>query len=850
MRLDNATRGTIYFQIRVVLDQVLQWHSFAMAEASFADAVEQLVPRAQRSLTTHTSLAKKYGHPVKTINYLSHRVLKSPTTKRSGFTPLLPIPVSERNLSTPALSPASQRHRALVGYQTRRFWGFSARELQALGAVAGLDTGAGSSTLDAVAKTHVLYQRTQWETIDEMGAHAGPVAIRGGIEGFWVAENPVVWNALQPSLLLASLLITKAAVWDALLLGEFRDIPKDRIPPGKQQLKLKSFHARDPRIRERPSEKIRLDSQLRLAAQRIKLRIVSGYADFTTGLAKRERWVCGGTARELAAPSTIMINIALEIIQPLLTLDLNAAEKMACQFKIATTLVHETAHAVWAYRVMMTSQFDDMADVEPYFENEVLAELGWSLEDKLWGGEPMDLLPPEYSTGGPGLPSAGIVKTNWSVDRHHTRAPVLEPVEKLPEDVDDPFTIHDYYPIPTTWVASLFEGDLWASQSQAFGAEATLMKPSLVGTRAQYDPQSLEEELIGFARAKSDLDSSLPLDRSMSAAEQTRVRAENAQRQQAQDVLRQMTSRIVVRAPEMEDADDPDPPEPVYECARWDAIAQYMCAHRAPGDLALDTLDFPMPEQTMFRHVHDDGLGMPGITPDEFRDFLRVCNQRKLLFSYRPFPGAGTLRRIPTGWPPAPVVRPRRKAPVDGPTVQDLSTLLRDGDFQENVYRDYGEFRDVDFEHLRNVVNTLSTLNIGYSEMELIVTDMAVDAFPTKSDRTSLALGAKGCARMRWPILQRYRDAFPSDVTAKMLAEDEAVMRAAAAEAAQQEEERVARDLREMEADLGAQAGVGLGADEGRWDGGEMDGVLLAMSDSDESGRAGERERERERGVE
>ncbi|PBP19973.1 hypothetical protein BUE80_DR009195 [Diplocarpon rosae] len=812
-----------------------------MTEASFADTVEQLVPRGQRSLTIHTGLAKKYSHPVKTINQLSHRVLKSTTIKKSGLTPLLPVPFFQRDIPTPFLSPASQRQRALLHYQTRRFWGFSAAELQALGVVAGLDTGASRSTLDAVAKTHMLYQRTQWETLDEMGAHVGPVPIRGGIEGFWVADNPVVWKALQPSILLASMLITKAAVypwWDALLLGEFRDIPQYRIPPRYQHLQLKSFHTRDPQIRERPSEKIRLDSQLRLVAQQVKFRIVSGYANFTTGLATRERWCCGGTAKEYAAPSIIMVNLALELIQPLLALDLNAAEKMACQFKIATTLLHETAHAVWAYRMMANSEFDDTADFEPYFEDEILAELGWSLEDKLWGGEPMDILPPEYSNGGPGLPSAGIVKTNWFVDRHvnDTRAPVLEHVVELPENVDDPFEIHDYYPIPTTWIASLFDSNLWSSQSQAFGAEATSMKPSFIGTRALYDSQSLEEEMIGFARFGSNLDGSLPLNRGMSTAERTRVKAENARRRQAQDILGRMTSLISVRAPEIEAVDDPDSPEPVCECPRWDMIAEYMFAHREPGDLALDTLDFPMPEQTMFKHVHDDGLGMPGITPYEFRDFLRVCNQKKLLFSYTPFPAAGTLRRLPAGWPPAPLFRPQRRAPVDSLTMQDFAALLREDDFQETIYREYGEFRDIDFEHLRNVVNTLSTLDIRYSEMELMVTQMAVDAFPSPTTRSPLR-----CARLRWPIRQRYRDAFLNDFTAKMLAEDEAGTRAAITEAARLEEAGVERDLREMEADSGRGIGAaGEGGDGSLMDLSSMDLVLLAMSDSDASDRGGE----------
>lgn len=102
----------------------------------------------------------------------------------------------------------------------------------------------------------------------------------------------------------------------------------------------------------------------------------------------------------------------------------------------------------------------------------------------------------------------------------------------------------------------------------------------------------------------------------------------------ANDTLGRMRSIVPIMPVINEPSDGPDPPEPSYTCARWDAIAQYLFDHRDPDDLCLDTLDFPMPEQTLYKNVYYNGKGMPGITPDEFRDFLRVCHQRKLLFRY------------------------------------------------------------------------------------------------------------------------------------------------------------------------------------------------------------------------
>jgi hypothetical protein len=73
-------------------------------------------------------------------------------------------------------------------------------------------------------------------------------------------------------------------------------------------------------------ERGRVDAQFRLAAQTIRFRIWSGYTNYATGLAIKEPWICGATSWELSS-NNIRINIASEMIQPLLSAQLNAAER-------------------------------------------------------------------------------------------------------------------------------------------------------------------------------------------------------------------------------------------------------------------------------------------------------------------------------------------------------------------------------------------------------------------------------------------------------------------------------------------------------------------------------------------
>jgi len=75
-----------------------------------------------------------------------------------------------------------------------------------------------------------------------------------------------------------------------------------------------------------------------------------------------------------------------------------------------------------------------------------------------------------------------------------------------------------------------------------------------------------------------------------------------------------------------------EPPEAPSQtsCGRFDEIRNFLLKNRL--GLALDTMDFPMPEHTLYAYILAQG-GL-SLIADEWRAFLRVCHDTRNLFRY------------------------------------------------------------------------------------------------------------------------------------------------------------------------------------------------------------------------
>ena len=563
------------------------------------------------------------------------------------------------------------------------------------------------------------------------------------------------------------MLLTNANVypwWDALFTDRFDEVEQWRIRPEEQHMRLLSFHQRRPEERNTPQAIRHVQDAIIRAASKIRMALTSGYTNTETLVPKRRQYTYASMKEDFFQGFT-KINLSIELLEPLLRNDLTGAERMSLQFRVASTVIHESTHAIWN-RIERNHPYTN--HVEPYFEAEPLAELGWSLESKLWGGEAYDMHPTCYSRGGKGLPPMGIFRTEWFAYNHEgymPHHPVLERGEyNLERWEEDKYYINDFWPIPVRWSHGLFQPELWSGPVRALGAKATQMGPLTWGTRLHADDR---DEAINYRKIIAQAFSPTsfipePMDTSMTDEERARIGLENARKRQAEKIYNAMTLALAAQPDDLNpdffrdgiidrkdlysDSEDVEEDEPsLPHCPRWNEITQYLFHNRGPNELALDTMTFDMPEPTFYRYIMDRG-GL-AITPAEFRDFLAVANHQQLLFQYVfcphqfgfsnghvfrwfPIPGVGTIRRRAEGWPPAQKYTIPRNTP---PTARDmwkfkskmsLDALIRD------YYTIFGEFRDLDYDTLRKFVNHYiddETEHITLFEMPYIVNECARD---------------------------------------------------------------------------------------------------------------------------
>ena len=330
--------------------------------------------------------------------------------------------------------------------------------------------------------------------------------------------------------------------------------------------------------------------------------------------------------------------------------------RMVINFGIAEMLIHEVAHACWA---SIRDNFKDMGNQEPFFENEPLCELGWSLEDKLWGGYPKDIVHSEIWDGGTGLPPMGNIATKWFTMRgenYNTEPIVLDHVMgEVPAVSDEelqkiPYYCYDHWPIPLTYHCNMFQASFWNLNFRMFGPIVTRFGPLTRGTRLLAGDDDLADSYKLIQRAVLDNPNyfvQLEIKADMTEEQAAWVTSENGRRMHALGILQALEKNMISEADkvyldtfrkmDVEDnnwegeSDEDEDPEPKPNCPRWEEIVGYVLRNRGPLELAWDTMNFEIPEPTLYRYIMKRG-GLK-ITPMEWRAFLRVANYRGELFA-------------------------------------------------------------------------------------------------------------------------------------------------------------------------------------------------------------------------
>jgi hypothetical protein len=141
---------------------------------------------------------------------------------------------------------------------------------------------------------------------------------------------------------------------------------------------LQTFHQRPPEV---------LHSQQRIELER------TYFNDVTASLAVRLRLApllpgaTGSTKILSRNPNRIVMTLALDYVQILWRTDLTPYQRFIHQFRIARTLIHETAHAMGFMYPKVNNRRWTGRSGEDFFENETFAEFGYSWENAMVGGQ-------------------------------------------------------------------------------------------------------------------------------------------------------------------------------------------------------------------------------------------------------------------------------------------------------------------------------------------------------------------------------------------------------------------------------------------------------------------------------
>ncbi|KAI1151432.1 hypothetical protein F4825DRAFT_451465 [Nemania diffusa] len=355
---------------------------------------------------------------------------------------------------------------------------------------------------------HPLFDRNYWDGRDWKGRAAEypreVYSINGTREEWNVPQNDALWEALQPALRLVSLVLSeRPAILEALMdmatrqpLPTSEDGRKNPVTPTLQKYVLQEdvdLSKTYPALRtlEEVHKYDWAANVQRVLADTLVLDIESAY---TLGEEEKEEGIqhdghghfCYGSAA-LDSGGQIRIRLAGDKIWPLLVPEYSASEKMISSFSIASTLLHEFAHAVIsAQELLMTEDWaqppgqdpeitrllfslnDEFLGgeqaTEPYFGDSGDSEVGFDLEIWLWGytaGIPGgEYLYPRFYNG---LMTSLGLQTGSSFNTIRLKAP--KPMMCF------------LRPLPLDYVGKLFRKSFWAEEFEAYGFAALKMRP-------------------------------------------------------------------------------------------------------------------------------------------------------------------------------------------------------------------------------------------------------------------------------------------------------------------------------------------------------------------------------------
>ncbi|TAQ90482.1 hypothetical protein B7494_g1170 [Chlorociboria aeruginascens] len=232
--------------------------------------------------------------------------------------------------------------------------------------------------------------------------------------------------------------------------------PTFNIKPNKPGGKLYSFHNR-PMGPNNVAE-----------AERARTRVFKDMMRHVRcALYVQEEFLFDGTAQRpswgvtFSYKQDVCLGIALKPIIVLLRDDLNDAERLSTQFFLAETIVHEMMHAIEECTYMVPRK-SKITYLEPYYEDEIVTELGSSMTTAVFGGRAL----PFFNGMNNQTPFYAFwFSTNWSNHLESIEGRSVNPILTSPSIVLEGF----HYPMLVAFFENIFQDDFWKNGVDKLG---------------------------------------------------------------------------------------------------------------------------------------------------------------------------------------------------------------------------------------------------------------------------------------------------------------------------------------------------------------------------------------------
>ncbi|KAI3319557.1 hypothetical protein HD806DRAFT_548127 [Xylariaceae sp. AK1471] len=379
------------------------------------------------------------------------------------------------------------------------------------------DLGRGGR-IDLDNSIHYLFSRDKWHNSTWKGSRPHSpkyvYSVNGVREEWDVATNDTLWEALQPALRLVTQVLGRnnpqiEAIYNMNTrqpVPADQDYRKNRSTPTltkyvlEQDIDMNQTYPELRQLHEKYGYDWRSNVLQRVLDKCLRLDIGScfvapGYSgQHKNGVEEWEPWGFGVTDRHAnddTKECRIDITIGGELIWPLLMPQYSPNEKMMCSFVIANTLLHEFAHAIHHAQVLLVTKdwihprnqdpevtnlllslqnklFDlNSGPGEPFFEDSPDMELGFDVEQALWGFFPCS---PIVQNIGISKDLETFASAVYAVSRRPRRGEILRSGTVQPG-------FNFSRPLPIDFVTKLFSKRFWATDFSSYEHMALQVMP-------------------------------------------------------------------------------------------------------------------------------------------------------------------------------------------------------------------------------------------------------------------------------------------------------------------------------------------------------------------------------------